>query len=107
MKLIKLHIEHSHIKANVPINAPTKFVSSSIDMSIDSETWITFSLCLQQFCKGSGIPIELSYNYNSAQASHNLMLKFNPGIINCSPEILLEELKRFANTNTNYKLDTN
>lgn len=99
--LIKMHMEYAHpqpIKESSKSRLP-KFVAPSIEAGIDQEAWIAFTIRWQQYCQGS----QLDRNLQSlrlfqcaSESLGNLLLKANPRITDCTPEVVLEELRRFA-----------
>ena len=91
-----MHMDQAH--PNQPIRAP-KFEAPSIDTGVDQETWIAFTMRWEQYCKGSGISRELQslrLFQCTTEMLGNLLLKTNPRITDCPPEVVLEEMRRLA-----------
>ena len=57
MEILKMHMDHAHKQPEVRAAAgrAVKFVPPSIDVGVDQEAWMTFTLRWEQYCKGSGI----------------------------------------------------
>ena len=100
LRLVELHMVHAHRQQEASTaKARTKFVPPSIDIGVDQETWVAFTIRWEQYCKGSGIPQDLQSLQLFQCASEtlgNLLLRTNPKITNCSAEVVLEELQRLA-----------
>ena len=101
LQLIKMHMDHAHRAPDVQtvVGRGPKFEAPSIDTGIDQEAWVAFTLRWEQYCKGSGISRDLQslrLFQCSTEMLGNLLLKANPRITDCTPEIMLEEMHRLA-----------
>ena len=100
LRLVELHMVHAHRQKEASTaKARTKFVPPSIDIGVDQETWVAFTIRWEQYCKGSGIPQDLQslqLFQCTSETLGNLLLRTNPKITNCSAEVVLAELQRLA-----------
>ena len=101
--VIKMHMEYAHPTPSVQYSASNsrapKFEAPSIDAGVDEETWVAFTLRWQQYCQGSSISPDLQslrLFQCASQALGNLLLMSRPHITSCSPDVVLEELRRLA-----------
>ncbi|MEL6802241.1 MAG: DDE-type integrase/transposase/recombinase, partial [Bacteroidota bacterium] len=101
MELLKMHMDHAHKQPMQAASAgqAVKFIPPSIDLGVDQEAWMTFTLRWQQYCKGSGISRELQPLQLLQCASESLgtlLLQAEPRITSFPPEVVLEELRKLA-----------
>ncbi len=103
LALIRMHMEYAHPSPNVQHSASNlkapKFEAPTIDAGVDEETWVSFTLRWQQYCQGSRISPDLQslrLFQCASQALGNLLLMSKPHITSCSPDVVLEELRRLA-----------
>ena len=104
--IINMHVEAEHSKqksspANI-VKHP-KLIPPSIDVGIGEEGWNFFVHCWKKFCEDTCSSSEMQSLQLIQCAStkiRNLLLKSNPKIMNCSPNIILQSLKRFALKNS-------
>ena len=101
MQIIKMHLEYDHRppESQTTKNRLPKFEAPTLDTGIDQETWIAFTLRWEQYCKGSGIDENLKslqLFQCATETLGNLLLKANPKITECTPEVMLEEMHRLA-----------
>ena len=99
--LIKMHMEYAHPQPerNSHTARAPKFDAPTIDAGIDQEAWIAFTIRWQQYCQGSGISRELQSLRLFQCASQGLgttLLQYKRDITDCAPEVVLEELRKFA-----------
>ena len=101
-QIINMHVERDHAPQQQRQVAPTKapkLIPPRIDVGIDQEAWAAFSLRWRQYCQGSNISPEIQSIQLFQCASEtlgNLLLKANPNITDCTPEVVLQSLERFA-----------
>ena len=102
MELIKMHMEYCH-RSGAPVatsgtKAP-KFDAPTIDAGLDEEAWVSFTLRWKQYCRGTNISRDLQslqLFQCATESLGNLLLKSNPNITDCPPELVLQELRRLA-----------
>ena len=97
-----MHVERDHAVQQQCQVAPTKapkLIPPRIDVGIDQEVWAVFSLRWRQYCQGSNISPEtqsIQLFQCASETLGNLLLKANPNITDCAPEVVLQSLERFA-----------
>ena len=99
--LIKMHMEYAHPQPerNSGTARAPKFDAPTIDAGIDQEAWIAFTIRWQQYCQGSGISRDLQslrLFQCASPALSTTLLQYKRDITDCTPEVVLEELRKFA-----------
>ena len=103
LQIINIHIDREHEKTQShqhgTVAKAHKLIPPSVDVGIDQEEWISFTMRWKQYCRGSQMCEEmqsLQLFQCASDALGNLLLKSNPNITDCPPEAILKALERIA-----------